>query len=273
MKNVIPFLFSFNIVLFLATAASCGGGKKEAAEPSGVVEQPAPDVPEAAESASASATAGSSMTQNIVALKSGDEIGKRKILVTREGDMLTIAESVDMSIGGKDIGWKSTVTYSTAQPVGPVVAAAETTTGGKPCMMVSVAFKAGQAEISATLLTDSKGEDIDPPMKADKSMPLAQETIVFHSALLAVGPLLLPRQGELKGVVLAEFPDDIDEPINLKKDYKLVRTDKADGGYVLSLYSPNGQDPVYSIDFDSKGQCLCETAFNKFKFIPEMQSN
>ncbi|MFH1436242.1 MAG: hypothetical protein ABIJ56_11045 [Pseudomonadota bacterium] len=52
-----------------------------------------------------------------------------------------------------------------------------------------------------------------------------------------------------------------------------MRADKADGGYVLSLYSPNGQDPVYSIDFDSQGRCLSETAFNKFKFIPETQPN
>ena len=68
----------------------------------------------------------------------------------------------------------------------------------------------------------------------------------------------MPEPGEMRDVVLAEFPDDIDESIKFKKDYWLVREDEESGTYSIRLHSPHSQEPVAVLLFDESGNCISQ---------------
>lgn len=251
---------------FLAAAVSCGGGKKEAAEPTEPVSQPEPEskAPESVDQPD-----GRDTTYKIIDLDKGGEIGKRRLKITEGDDSWTFEETMEVTLKGKVMGWTSTVIYSAKESLYPTGAEVETTVNGKVCMQSAVTFEQGLVKVSATILSKKNGDDIDPPIKGEKGMPLPEGTILFQSSLQVIGPLLLPQQGELQGVVMAEFPDDIDNPINLKKDWRMVRKDSSSGSFSLKLYYTEAEEPTAVIEFDAQGKCLSESPHKSILFMPE----
>lgn len=190
--------------------------------------------------------------------------GKYYLKATSHDDLIEIEESLSMMDYGKEIGFRTKVFYHTKPSVHPVSAGAETFMNGKKFMQADVAFREGQIQIAAKVTPpEGKGS----PHEGEKIEDLPAGTILFQSAIAVVGPLLLEQPGELKHVVFAEFPDDLDNPINFKEDYKLVReAPGGDGTYSLKLYRSSGS-LVVTVHYDENGKCV-GGAMEDIEFIP-----
>lgn len=195
------------------------------------------------------------------------EIGTYTIKAVEKDSKIVIVESIDLPTEGMKIFMKATVTYSAAT-LTPTIASAETSIDGKPAMKGTVTFSGKTFdELSNMHLNLRTKEVLDPPTSVvKKEQPIAAGTVVFQSALPAIGPRLLPKEGELKDVVFVEFPDDIDELSHLKSGYRIVR-EKADdkGEFDMKVYSPQ-EKAVAHARFGKDGQLVTYFAYGNLVF-------
>ncbi len=181
-----------------------------------------------------------------------------------------ITETMSMDYSGKKAEYTSSVIYSGNPPLTPESGRAETKIDGKVCMTGMVTFSEKTVTIECTgFLNKRTGDAIDPPKRFEKNdQPKPQGVLIFQSALPAIGPRLLPKEGELKNVIFIEFPDDIGAPelITFKEGYRLVR-DKPDekGEYDLKIFSPHSEDSISHVRYDKNDQLISIASYGKMK--------
>ena len=183
---------------------------------------------------------------------------------------INITETVSMNYRGKKVEYKSSVIYKSDSPVSPESATVTTKVDGKVCMKGTVTFSEKSISFECTgFLNKRTGEPINPPVHFEKkNEPRPKGVLVFQSALTAIGPRLLTKEGELQDVVFIEFPDDIGAPelINLKEGFRLVR-EKPDGKgeYNMKIYSPHYHKSISHIRYNNRDQIVSITSFGKLK--------
>lgn len=200
------------------------------------------------------------------------EVGTQHWKATEKDGEIEITETMNMDYRGMKAGWKTTVKYKTKPSLAPAVAQGQTYINGKVSMQGKIEFANGKADISITGKTDKRGNPIDPPRKMErKGLEMPEGMLVFPRHLRAVGPMLIKKPGEIKNVLGADFPDDLDFPefINWHEGYRLVREKPAsDGSFFIKLFSPYSEKAEEVIKFDSKGKCISEpTSRGKFKLV------
>ena len=173
-----------------------------------------------------------------------------KAVEEKKSRTLRLFETISMPHRGKTAGIGTTVFFKDDPALTLESGSLETKVDGKLCMT-------GSFTISSTLgrrmiegectgfLNKRKSyeEAFDPPKKAPRaSRPLPKGVLVFPYILMVTGPRVLPEEGELKNIVLVEFPDDIGfaELINFKENYRLARKKpNGKGEYDPNLYAPS----------------------------------
>ena len=192
------------------------------------------------------------------------EIGTYALKAFEEKKSRTIrfAETFTYPYRDKNAGFESTVLFKDGPALTLKSGSVETKVDGKVCMR-------GSFTISSTLgkrmiegectgfLNKRTGEAVDPPKKYPMpGTPLPEGQLVFPFMLMATGPRILPKEGELNNVVVVEFPDDIGAPelINFKENGRLERKKPdAKGEYDLNLYSR--RQLVVTLRFDKNDKC------------------
>jgi hypothetical protein len=209
----------------------------------------------------------------IVAPNGEKEMGTYGILAVQKKGAeknINITETVSMDYRGKKVEYKSTVTYNSKSPISPENATAETKVDGKVCMKGTVTFSEKTISLECTgFLNKRTGKVIDPPKRFEKKdEPRPKGVLIFQSALAAIGPRLLPKEGELKNVVFVEFPDDIGAPelINFKEGYRLVREKPDDkGDYRIRISSPHSDESRLQVRYNKNDQIVSIASFGKMK--------
>ena len=210
----------------------------------------------------------------LVAPNGDKEIGTYAIWAIQEkgpDKHINITETVSINYRVKKIEYKSSVIYSSIPPISPESATAITKVDGKVCMKGSATFSEKTISFEcAGFLNKRTGEPIDPPEHFEKkNEPKPKGVLVFQSALIAIGPKFLPKEGELKDVVFVEFPDDIGLPelINFKEGCRLVREKPDDKGeYNMKVYSPRFNGIISQIRYNKRDHIVSIISFGKMKF-------
>ena len=207
----------------------------------------------------------------VIAADGETEMGTYGIrCILREKDQkYEIVESMAMGYRGKAAESTSTLVYGSTAPLTPEHGSAETKIDGRTCMQGTVTVSETTVSYEGIGNLDKKtGEAFAVPRKFGQKEELRPKGfMLFQSAFPAIGPRILPKEGELTDVVSVEFPDDLGAPelINFKTGYRLVRS-KADknGEYELALHDRSVRrvrfdkdDQIISIGF-SKGMTLRE---------------
>ena len=197
-----------------------------------------------------------------------------KAVSKNEEQKIEIIESLSMDYGGKKVEYTSTVVYRSGTLVTPESGMAETKMNGKTCMQGSVTFSENTYEYEGKgFLNKKTGEAIDPPRKfEEKDQPLPEGMLIFQSALPAISPRILPKEGELKNIVFVEFPDDLGAPelICFKEGHRLVREKpNANGEYYMNIYGPDSEDCISNIRFNKEDQIVSMKPFGKIKIEVE----
>jgi hypothetical protein len=214
---------------------------------------------------------------DIFSQKGQEKLGAYSIRATgrKAAGRIEISETMTLTLRGKSIAFKSTVVYGAKDGAGPIEGSAETTVGGKVCMLGAVRFSPGgkTVDYECTGLLDMRtGRAINPAKKhAKKGISLPLGRLVFQSAIPAIGPRILPAEGEMEDVVFVEFPDDVGAPelINLKAGNRLVRgkPDKT-GRYDIKLFGRGAKESIASYRFDKNNQLVSMDLFGKFRVRP-----
>lgn len=210
----------------------------------------------------------------IISSDAKTELGRFGIKgIFKEGEQkFAITETLSMDYQGKKVEYISSVVYKSKPSIAPESGVAETKVDGKICMKGTVIFTEKTINIECTgFLNKRTGEAINPPKKFErKDEPRPDAVLIFQSALLAIGPKLLPREGELRDIVFVEFPDDLGAPelIKFKKGYRLVRERSEEKGeYNLKIYSPYSDNSDYHIRFDKDDRITSIASFGQLKLL------
>lgn len=191
-----------------------------------------------------------------------------KAVMKESETKIEIVESWSLDYRGKQVDIKSTVVYENTSPFAPKKGTVETKIDGKTCMKGTVTFSEETVDFECKGFLDKRtGKALDPPKSfAKKNQPVAEGVLIFQSALLVIGPRILPKEGELKNVVFVEFPDDLGAPelINFKEGYRLVRGQPDEKGeYDMRLHGPHSD---FHIRF-SKDDRAISALYGKMKLV------
>jgi hypothetical protein len=171
------------------------------------------------------------------------EVGRRHLTVTRKGHRLIFEESVALEFQGELASWHATVVYDALPPHDPLEAEVETKLREITVMTASILFENKVAHLSARAYRGGIDEPDKPPEELHMDWQL-DGTILFTSAL----------EGALEKVVLAEFPDDIDGPVNFKQNYVLAREAAGpDGSFVMKVLDGTGAEATYAMELNATG--------------------
>lgn len=166
-------------------------------------------------------------------------IGTYTLRAEEVDGQLTIFESIEKRNGDTTFGMSSKVVYQENEDKAWVPATADATTvfNGNKFMTVQVKADGDKWELSAALHIGRDGAVLDQPRQMTRVLDVPDGPVLFSSARAVIGPRLLPKAGELP-VVWVEFPDDLDEAINIKEGFTLIRSEPDDvGGYTINLRS------------------------------------
>lgn len=203
--------------------------------------------------------------------KRGDKevvTGSCHLLVRREASRLILEESCTADAHGKSAGWSSTVTYET-EPVPHPVRAIVTTTFRKAMVMTGrVDFKQDAAEVETTLHADSDGQPMEM-VDVTRETHSVKGRILILSTLEVIAPLMLGQAGTLKDLVIAELPDDIDEPVHFTQGCVLTRSEPdADGDFTMRAYYEEDGDTYFVARFDPGGLLASVEIDDEVKMVP-----
>jgi hypothetical protein len=202
--------------------------------------------------------------------REGQEVGTRTLRITETPKDIEIVEELEATQLGKKVGIKTAVRFSSGALTAPLGGNAETSMDGHACMKGSISFSERDYRISGTAYMDRKGSPLPGPMKfGDRELPLPPGTVIFRSALSVLGPRLLPKNGELKGIVFVEFPEDIKPPelVKVLEKHRLVRESAPQGGgFTLKLFDSTSNEPKCSVEFGAGGQLRSEVQ-GKLRFV------
>ena len=203
------------------------------------------------------------------------ELGTYQISAVAKGEdkkEIEISDTVVLEMRERKMSIVSKVTYVAGKPLSPTKASVVTKIDGELCMKGSVTLTRRTFDHECTGFLDRRsGEKIDPPKKyGKKGAELPEGIVVFQSALIALGPKLMPEAGELDKFAWVEFPDDIGAPelINVKGSYRLVR-ERADakGEFAIKLYGRGDDDPTASIRYSKDGKIVAIDALGGLRLV------
>ncbi|MEM9347268.1 MAG: hypothetical protein AAGB26_11695 [Planctomycetota bacterium] len=183
-----------------------------------------------------------------------ERIGSYALYAEEAADTIKITESVALKIDGEMFDLTSLVSYAKDEGGGWAFRSAEGTTGvdGNAFMEVDVEPNGNEWAVKAVLLRNHRGEVLDQPKTIKRSITVPDGPVLFSSARAVMGPRLQPEPGE-QAVVWVEFPDDLDEPIEVKEGFSLVRgeTDEQ-GGFTIMVRSEHQEIGPVPLDQDGK---------------------
>eukprot|EP00752_Nemacystus_decipiens_P016923 g15151.t1 len=171
--------------------------------------------------------------------EASESVGLYAIRATELDGQIKITESAQLVIDQSVIEFTSVVVYKQDDQQAWRFDAATATTrvDDDEVMKVSVEPRDKQWAVAQTLLREPFGEAYDKPKESRLAIDVPKGPVLFSSARAIIGPRLQPEAGE-QPIVWVEFPDDIDEAINVKEGFTLVR-DKpdAEGAFMLWIRS------------------------------------
>lgn len=190
------------------------------------------------------------------------------LLVRREASRLILEESCTADAHGKSAGWSSTVTYETEPAPRPVRATITTTFRKTVVMTGRVEFKHDAAEVETTLHAYTDGKPREKVDVTRETQPV-QGHILILSTLEVIAPLMLEQAGALKDLVVAELPDDIDEPVHFTPGCVMTRSEPdADGAFTMRAYYEEDGDTYFVARFDPGGLLASLVIDDEVKMVP-----
>jgi hypothetical protein len=183
-----------------------------------------------------------------------DSVGIYSIHAQEDAGQIRITESVQLTIEEGTIDMTSIVVYKQNDNKAWVLHAAAATTGvdGNIVMKVNVQPSGKQWEVNTTYLRQPFGEAFDEPKKSKRKITFPAGPVLFSSARVVMGPRLQTQPGE-QAIVWVEFPDDLDEDINIKEGFSLVR-DKPDDQGNMMLWVRSEHQTIGPLPLDAKGK-------------------
>jgi hypothetical protein len=175
---------------------------------------------------------------------------------------LIVREHVQIAHRGRKLGWDSAVVYGLGgdRPQ-PVSAEATTHAQGRDVMKVALHFDgAGRCRVKTSFAR--YGAEGAAPQWVGRTRTVrwrtsdGQGVLLFPSELEVLANQLLGDKDELAGVTVAEFPDDLDEPVTFKEGF-LLRRGLLPGerkGWVR--LGKAGQEDYWFALYDEAGRCL-----------------
>ncbi len=212
----------------------------------------------------------------------GEDVGSYTVDFDSYDDDIIMVEELEAAFGDKRAGYSSSVTFSPDVDglMRPTKATAATSVDGETCMTGTVTFEEKTWQFYCKGLRNKRtGEPIVPPRVYEKDdLPMLDKLIVFPQALVYMGPIWLPEDGEM-AVVIAEFPDDLGAPelIEFKTDARLSRRVFDDeGGFAIELFKTQ-QDPeqfegtkeslAARVEYDDQGDVVSTKLFPRWRMV------
>lgn len=191
-----------------------------------------------------------------------EAIGTYRINATQKGDHIKVYETVLLRIRDTGVILTSVVNYERGENGTPVATSGEakTAVNGENAMAASFTIRGRELKLSTTIFQDRNGL-LAEPIKRARMIDLPEGVVLLSGARAVIGPMLQPKPGE-QPIVWIEFPDDIDEPINVKEGFKLAREATDDGGYTIHVRKGD-RDPG-PLPFDTKGRIKAHKLFDKY---------
>lgn len=219
---------------------------------------------------------------------SGEQLGTRQLVCTKmrsqseedepASEHLRIRETTTLTHRGHEAGWDSVVVYDlSGQAPRAVEAKATTSMDGRTVMQAELKFDgSGQCTVTVELSETAEADSQQAPTESTKSTstgrwrnPEEPKPLLFASSAEVLAPLFLGDANLLENVVVAEFPDDIDEPVTFKDGFTVQReVTQQEGHYqirVLSLSDPH----YWAGDYNEKDLCVRITSGNLVQLPPE----
>jgi hypothetical protein len=198
------------------------------------------------------------------------EAGSYHLKAVTKGEKKTqieISESISLKIRGKVLSFKSIILYATKPTLTPISASTVTMLNGQKVMV-------GTVELNAKTYS-GKGKIFGPSKQASAPREFARkdrkrpEGLMLFTATIPVFALrLVTKAGEEKKVVSVEFPDDLDEFINIKQNWRLKReAAAADGSFSVGYYRANEKRPSSTYRFDKAGKLLSLSLWGKYEAV------
>ena len=180
-----------------------------------------------------------SFTLHASADEAAESMGIYSMHAQEEAGQIKITESVELATKRGTVDLTSIVVYKQDDNKQWVFHAATATTGveGDIVMQVSVLPNDQAWTVQTTFLREPHGKAFDKPKTSKRTIEVPKGPVLFSSARTVMGPRLQPKAGE-QSIVWVEFPDDIDEAINVKEGFSLVRDEPDEkGGFKLWVRS------------------------------------
>ena len=172
-----------------------------------------------------------SFTLHASAEDADEPMGLYALHAEQAGNQITITESVELATRNSTIDMSSVVIYKQDKKAGWLFQGATAATGvdGADVMKVSVEPKDTKWLVKTTFISDDQGKPLGDPHTKTRTLDIPKGPVLFSSARAVIGPRLQPRPGQ-QPIVWVEFPDDIDEDINIKQGFSLVREEPDQAG-------------------------------------------
>jgi hypothetical protein len=152
---------------------------------------------------------------------------------------------------------------------------AETKINGNDSMKGSVVFSEKSFSFEGKGFLSKRFEVLTQPFDFEsKDVPNPQGVLVIISAVPALGPKLLTKEGELLNIAFGEFPDEFKAPalIMFKLGYRLVRNKANENGdFEINLYSANSTESIYCIQYNKENKIVSMENFGKYKYVEEVK--
>lgn len=206
----------------------------------------------------------------------GEKVGHYRIQSSKEDKIVTVIETIQAGPGGQKGGWKSTVSYYADEKIKPINGMVVTIIGDQPCMTGSLLFLEDTIYVTAVGYIDKRGNKIPEGKEVmqDKG-PIDSEGIYFiSSSAPIIGDILLKGKEEISGINFVEFPDDMDMPelLNIKDEYKLVKSTAADGAYTIKIMNSR-EEEIQTVHYEKSGQIkLISQGLMQFKLIKDVKN-
>ena len=152
---------------------------------------------------------------------------------------------------------------------------AETKINENDAMKGSVVFSENSFSFEGKGYLGKRDEVLTQPFDFEsKDVPNPPGILIIISAVPALGPKLLPKEGELLNIAFGEFPDEFKAPelIMFKVGYRLVRNKANENGdFEISLYGPKSTESIYCIQYNKENKIVSMENFGKYKYVEEIK--
>lgn len=189
-------------------------------------------------------------------------VGAYRIHAVEDGRNIRVSETLSLQARGKKIEMLSEVVYERNGDGVPIAKSgkARTAMDGQAIMEAAFTIEGRKLSLKASI-ANPRAEEGAAARKMARQIDLPDGVVLLSSARAVIGPMLQPKPGE-RAIVWIEFPDDIDEAINVKEGFSLARKATDDGGYTIHVRK--GDRDLGPLPFDAKGRIKPHKLFGKY---------